>query len=43
MKKIKLNYLGKKNNLLNNPDKCILDPIPNKNVNKNYVVRLTVN
>ena len=31
MKKIKLNYLGKNKNLLNNPDKCILDSIPNKN------------
>ena len=43
MKKIKLNYLGKNKNLLNNPDKCILDPIPNKNYNKNYLVRLTIN
>ena len=43
MKKIKLNYLGKNKNLLNNPEKCILDPIPNKNYNKNYLVRLTVN
>ena len=43
MKKIKLNYLGKNKNLLNNPDKFTLDPIPNKNYNKNYLVRLTVN
>ena len=43
MKKIKLNYLGKNKNLLNNPDRCLLDPIPNKNYTKNYVVRLTVN
>ena len=43
MKKIKLNYLGKNKNLLNNPEKCILDPIQNKNYNKNYLVRLTVN
>ena len=26
MKKIKLNYLGKNKNLLNNPDRCLLDP-----------------
>ena len=43
MKKIKLNYLGKNKNLLNNPDRCLLDPIPNNNYTKNYVVRLTVN
>ena len=30
MKKIKLNYLGKNKSLLNNPDKCSLDPIPNE-------------
>ncbi|MCH2541072.1 MAG: preQ(1) synthase [Alphaproteobacteria bacterium] len=43
MKKIKLNYLGKNKNLLNNPDKCVLDAIPNNNHNKNYIVRLTIN
>ena len=43
MKKIKLNYLGKNSNILNNPEKCILDPIPNKNHDKSYIVRLTVN
>ena len=43
MKKIKLNYLCKNKNLLNNPDKCVLDDIPNNNHNKNYIVRLTIN
>jgi len=38
MKKIKLNYLGKNKNLLNNPDKCILDPIPNENYNRTILL-----
>ena len=43
MKKINLNYLGKNKNIPDNPEKCNLDPIPNKNSKKNYIVRLTVN
>ena len=43
MKKNKLNYLNKKKKIILNPNKCKLDPIPNKNHKKNFVVRLTVN
>ncbi len=42
MIKSKLNYLGKKKNIPNNPNKCKLDPIPNKNYKKDYLVRLTI-
>ena len=37
MRKIKLNYLGKKKTISNNPEKCLLDSIPNKKYNKNYL------